>query len=744
MSGVENGNEGGLEEFSKQAMSLQPRTSQSWVNIDGAPDREGGRKFNVDWRDVLISEVVPQLETIKLRNPDEFMAGGLHKNVSAWEAILSHHPFAEKILEWIRKNVDILQFSRPFTGSYKGSHYGSDLPPTRRFINHGSCKKFSEFISQEILKRLITGAFRVWGRVGASAPPHLILPLTVEPTKPRLCLDARFLNLWMKDTPFTLDKLADVPRYVYKDSFLTKCDDKSGYDHVLLTESSQTYFGFEWREFWFVCTTLPFGWKVSPYIYHTTGLAVSGFLREQGVPCSLYIDDRLNGELLTKCRPWSVLYSNKPEELRAKAAKAAIFIVLSILLELGYTIGISKSVLCPTTSLEYLGFVIDSKKQSFMIPQRKIVAWASLREKILACKKYVDVKTLQRFQGKCISVSLAVPAAKLFIREMSYAIASTPTSGLVSLSQGLRDELIHWRFLDTWEECVPWRDEKHLRLTVSTEASGYGWGGIIHKSSGDRALGDYWDEYQKSLNISTKEMLALVNTIKAAPGDVRDCRVDAFVDSRVLIGAWEGQGSRSPELTRATMDLFFVLAARNVQLNLFHVPSEENSADGPSRRISRSDSKLAKGAWERVEQAFGGITGHSFDLMALDSNAVIGRDGDQLPHFSPHPSPGSQGVNLFCQNLEEMDNMSNPYVFPPFGLLGPVFKFLYGFAIPFTVVVPEFHPHAYWWPELMAHSSAKVCLGVQGDMDVLLAPSKSGYKTIPCPVLLWACRVSWF
>ena len=48
MSGVENGNEGGLEEFSKQAMSLQPRTSQSWVNIDGAPDREGGRKFNVD------------------------------------------------------------------------------------------------------------------------------------------------------------------------------------------------------------------------------------------------------------------------------------------------------------------------------------------------------------------------------------------------------------------------------------------------------------------------------------------------------------------------------------------------------------------------------------------------------------------------------------------------------------------------------------------------------------------------
>ena len=73
-----------------------------------------------------------------------------------------------------------------------------------------------------------------------------------------------------------------------------------------------------------------------------------------------------------------------------------------------------------------------------------------------------------------------------------------------------------------------------------------------------------------------------------------------------------------------------------------------------------------------MEQAFGGVTGHTFDLMALDSNAVICRDGVQLPHFSPTLSPRSQGVNLFCQDLGEMDNMSNPYVFPPFALLGPV------------------------------------------------------------------------
>ena len=121
---------------------------------------------------------------------------------------------------------------------------------------------------------------------------------------------------------------------------LTKCDNKSGYDHVLLTMDARSYFGFSFGGLWFVCTTLPFGWKISPYIYHTVGLAVSGFVRAQGVPCSLYIDDRLNGELLTSQGPWLLLPAKRPTKFWMGAAKAAIYVVLSVLVSLGYTIGI--------------------------------------------------------------------------------------------------------------------------------------------------------------------------------------------------------------------------------------------------------------------------------------------------------------------------------------------------------------------------------------------------------------------
>ena len=134
---------------------------------------------------------------------------------------------------------------------------------------------------------------------------------------------------------------------------------------------------------------------------------------------------------MTGTGSWSVPPEARDKEYRYKVAMAALWCVLVVLAKLGYTIGISKSVLCPTTSLEYLGLIVDSVSQCFRVPSRKIEAWAFLRESILAHKESVHVKSLQRFQGKCISFSLAVPGAKLFIREISRGIGRVSSSGFV-------------------------------------------------------------------------------------------------------------------------------------------------------------------------------------------------------------------------------------------------------------------------------------------------------------------------
>ena len=86
----------------------------------------------------------------------------------------------------------------------------------------------------------------VWGKVGHCHPPHLVMPLTVEPSKPRLCNDNRFLNLWIQDRPFSLDSIQHLPKYFQTGFYQTVCDDKSGYDHIQLSSNSRTFFGFEW------------------------------------------------------------------------------------------------------------------------------------------------------------------------------------------------------------------------------------------------------------------------------------------------------------------------------------------------------------------------------------------------------------------------------------------------------------------------------------------------------------------
>ena len=66
---------------------------------------------------------------------------------------------------------------------------------------------------------------------------------------------------------------------------------------ALLRDDSRTFFGIQWGGWYFTYNTLPFGWKISPYVYHNTRLVATSFFRSLNAPCPLYIDDRHNGQL---------------------------------------------------------------------------------------------------------------------------------------------------------------------------------------------------------------------------------------------------------------------------------------------------------------------------------------------------------------------------------------------------------------------------------------------------------------
>ena len=164
-----------------------------------------------------------------------------------------------------------------------------------------------------------------------------------------------------------------------------------------------------------------------------------------------------------------------------------------------------------------------------------------------------------------------------------------------------------------------------------------------------------------------------------------------------MIQSWNNQGSRSPQLNDALKKLFFTTVELNVSLYFSYIPSQQNPADAPSRRLSSLDSTLTTTAWEIVQNLFGGNEGHTADLMALDSNVMQDKLGRSLPHFTPGPAPGSAGINLFAQDLpQHKDMMRRPYVFPPLVLVGLVFRFLQSYRQPCAFLVIDVSPRKYW------------------------------------------------
>ena len=297
-------------------------------------------------------------------------------------------------------------------------------------------------------------------------------------------------------------------------------------------------------------------------------------------------------------------------------------------------------------------------------PKKKGNKFATLREDILS-SPFVSLKTLQRFSGKVISFSLAIPGSKLYVREVFKAISrhsgsSRPT---VKLDANLRAEIEYWRFLDDWKDCFQWRTEHHASVTLYSDASKTAWGGTLRLGGHTLESRDYWLDNSQDINVL--EAQALLYSLLSFRKHLTSSRVDVYTDNRVLKSALENGGCRSSEVNGVLKDIFRSCRENNFSLDVYYVPSGENPADLPSRSRSDTDCMLSNSAWEQVERLFGP---HTFDLMSLDSNCQRNRVGLRLPHFTPCATPESSGINVFAHSLP-LDH--NIYVFPPFVLIAP-------------------------------------------------------------------------
>jgi len=158
---------------------------------------------------------------------------------------------------------------------------------------------------------------------------------------------------------------------------------------------------------------------------------------------------------------------------------------------------------------------------------RVLVPWFLFYLLILD-SSHVSFTDLQRLAGKCMSMFMAVPGARLFAKGHFKCL---PLFQAAPFDGSTAHEIEHWLFPKSWSGFLPWRLERLHQFVLFTDASSYRWAGVLNPNAVPLYAYDYWSGEILSSDIAVKEALALSNALSFFFLTIKDSRVDVYVDS---------------------------------------------------------------------------------------------------------------------------------------------------------------------------------------------------------------------
>ena len=187
-------------------------------------------------------------------------------------------------------------------------------------------------------------------------------------------------------------------------------------------------------------------------------------LRSRGVDLAFLIDDSL-----TAAR------SREQAQYQCR-------IMVELLTALGFTLSLNKCQLGPTCRVRFLGFIVDSERQSLSVPEDKVEGLTSLVQQLEETGAGgITFRHVAQVVGKIVSMTPAVTLAPLHARVISQALAGArgwdeavgdPTAVLQRARLFL--QLLRMKNGRTW-----WAKGRPLKLRMVGDASEVGVGGFL-------------------------------------------------------------------------------------------------------------------------------------------------------------------------------------------------------------------------------------------------------------------------
>ena len=242
------------------------------------------------WRAVLADPTLPVTpEHVRLAPKSRFVGGGVQRagmgKIPEIVAHLSGYPAEDRdeLLFDLEHGVGVRDLDPEYRArmtdpARRHSTVG------RRFKNAQVVEDHLPFALTEIMSKMNRGVVRCLGTIahcrGAGTLPAEVHSSTIEPGKPRWCLDARRVNDRTRSRPGTLEGLGVVRNYIVSGSReQVLLDETSAYSNDGVTPDLQDFLGFVLFGYIFVYVTLPFGWKLAGWCVPTAPATLCSLVR---------------------------------------------------------------------------------------------------------------------------------------------------------------------------------------------------------------------------------------------------------------------------------------------------------------------------------------------------------------------------------------------------------------------------------------------------------------------------------
>ena len=540
-----------------------------------------------------------------------------------------------------------------------------EIPVPSCINNNKSARDNADFVDNELLKLLESGVIKKLAK-----PPTVVNALSVAINvngKKRLVLDLRNVNPLLLVNKFKYEDINVASAYFKKYAFMTTFDLKSGYHHIQIHEAYQQYLGFKWNNDHFCYRACPFGLA-------TAGIAFSKVLRElvrlwrtQGIAVVLYLDDGLiTGDN----------YQDTADAIR---------IIKRDLEDAGYIVNMDKTVWLPQARVKWLGFLLDSHKNTFIVPADKL---ARLK---------ASIKRNIHFQNSCSARELAKTVGKICSLYHAYGHIVYMQTKACARWISERENWSNWEVLSEGavRELKFWGENLHnlinmplvpvdfsSSLVIYSDASSTGCGALVNGRP-DLNMIHPWNLLEITRSSTWREIEAIRIYLAIHKAEFKNLSIKWYTDNKGVTSVLK-KGSMCSDLNVCALQIHAICVEYHIDISIDWVPREKNEqADALSKGQDHDDWAVHDRIFKLFNKTHGPFTLDPFASNLTKKTAKF---------FSRFWCEGSAGVDGLAYSWKN----ETVWVVPPPRLIPKILVHMKKCKASGIMVLPRWQSAIFW------------------------------------------------